>query len=81
MKTTIDEIMNKKIETIEESASVQQVAIKMKDKNTSSVIVVDSSGKPKGLVTERECNKRKKNLSKNLSIRLFYNTFMKILFL
>jgi CBS domain-containing protein len=54
MKTTIDEIMSKKIETIEESASVQQVAINMKDKNTSSLIVVDSSGKPKGLVTERD---------------------------
>jgi CBS domain-containing protein len=54
MQTTIDEIMSKKIETIEESASVQEVAIKMKDKNTSSLIVVDSFDKPKGVVTERD---------------------------
>ena len=54
MKTTIAEIMSKKIETIEESASVQELAIKMKDKNVSSLIVVDSFDKSKGLVTERD---------------------------
>ena len=54
MKTTIAEIMSKNIETIEESASVQELAIKMKDKNISSLIVVDIFGKAKGLVTERD---------------------------
>ena len=54
MQITISEIMSKKIETIEEFASVQEVAIKMKDKNISSLIVVDSFGKAKGLVTERD---------------------------
>ena len=54
MHITIAEIMSKKIETIEEFASVQEVAIKMKDKNISSLIVVDSSGKSKGVVTERD---------------------------
>ena len=54
MKTTIAEIMSKKIETIEESASVQELALKMKDKNISSLLVVDSFGKPKGLITERD---------------------------
>jgi CBS domain-containing protein len=54
MKTTIGEIMSKKIETIEESASVQELAKKMKDKNVSSLIVVDSFGNSKGLVTERD---------------------------
>ena len=54
MQTTIDEIMSKRIETIEESASVQEAAKKMKDKNTSSLIVVDSSGKSKAVVTERD---------------------------
>ncbi|MDF2737195.1 MAG: inosine 5-monophosphate dehydrogenase [Nitrososphaeraceae archaeon] len=54
MQITIDEIMSKKIETIEEFASVQEVAIKMKDKNISSLIVVDTFGKPKGVVTERD---------------------------
>jgi CBS domain-containing protein len=54
MHPTIAEIMSKKTETIEESASIQQVAIKMKDKNVSSLIVVDSLGNSKGLVTERD---------------------------
>ena len=54
MHITIAEIMSKKIETIEEFASVQEVAIKMKDKNISSLIVVDSSGISKGVVTERD---------------------------
>jgi CBS domain-containing protein len=54
MQITINEIMSKKIEIIEEFASVQEVAIKMKDKNISSLIVVDSFGKPKGIVTERD---------------------------
>jgi CBS domain-containing protein len=54
MKTTIAEIMSKKIETIKESASVQELALKMKDKNISSLLVVDSFGKSKGLVTERD---------------------------
>ena len=54
MQITIAEIMSKKIETIEEFASVQEGAIKMKDKNISSLIVVDSFGKPNGVVTERD---------------------------
>ena len=54
MQTTIAEITSKKIETVEEFASVQEVAIKMKDKNISSLIVVDSFGKSKGVVTERD---------------------------
>jgi signal-transduction protein with cAMP-binding, CBS, and nucleotidyltransferase domain len=54
MKTTIAEIMSKKTETIEEYASIQDLAIKMKDKNISSLIVVDRFGKIKGLVTERD---------------------------
>ena len=54
MQITIDEIMSTKIETIEESASVQEAAVKMRDKNKSSMVVVDSFDKPKGLVTERD---------------------------
>jgi len=54
MKTTIAEIMSKKLETIEESASVQELALRMKDKNISSLLVVDSFGKSKGLITERD---------------------------
>jgi len=54
MKTTIAEIMSKKIETIEESASVQELALKMKEKNISSLLVVDSFGESTGLITERD---------------------------
>jgi CBS domain-containing protein len=45
---------NKKLETIEELASVQQTATKMKEKNVSSLVVVDANGRPQGLVTERD---------------------------
>ena len=54
MNMTISDIMRKKLETIEELASVQEAAKKMKDKNVSSLIVVDGNGKPQGLVTERD---------------------------
>jgi len=46
--------MRKKLEIIEEMASVQEAAKKMKDKDVSSLLVVDTNGKPQGLVTERD---------------------------
>jgi CBS domain-containing protein len=46
--------MRKRLETIDDSASVQEAAKKMKDKDVSSLIVVDEDGKPQGLVTERD---------------------------
>jgi CBS domain-containing protein len=54
MTTNISHIMGKKLEVIEEMASVQEAAKKMKDKNVSSLVVVDGNGKPQGLVTERD---------------------------
>jgi CBS domain-containing protein len=54
MTTTINSIMRKQLETIEGTASVQQSAKKMKDKNVSSLVVVDESGLPQGLVSERD---------------------------
>jgi CBS domain-containing protein len=54
MTTNISQIMRKKLEVIEEMASVQEAAKKMKDKNVSSLVVVDGNGKPQGLVTERD---------------------------
>ena len=54
MNMTIYDIMRKKLETIEESSSVQEAAKKMKDKNVSSLVVVDGNGIPQGLVTERD---------------------------
>jgi CBS domain-containing protein len=54
MTITVSDFMRKKLETIEASASVQEAAKKMKDKNVSSLVVVDVDGKPQGLVTERD---------------------------
>ncbi len=54
MTMTVSDIMRKKLETIEETASAQQTAEKMKERNTSSLVVVDGKGKPVGLITERD---------------------------
>jgi CBS domain-containing protein len=54
MAMTLRDMMRKRLETIEESASVQEAAKKMKDKEISSLIVVNRDGKPQGLVTERD---------------------------
>ena len=54
MTLEISSMMTKQIETIEGSASVQESAKKMKNKNVSSLVVVDDECKPQGLVTERD---------------------------
>ncbi|MDP9288808.1 MAG: CBS domain-containing protein [Thermoproteota archaeon] len=51
---SVADIMKKKLETIEEVASIQQTAKKMKEKNVSSLVVVDANDRPQGLVTERD---------------------------
>ena len=45
---------DEKLETIEESSSIQNAAKRMRDTNVSSLVVVDSEGKPLGIVTERD---------------------------
>ena len=54
MTTTISDIMRKKLISVEDSATVQEAAKKMMDKNISSLIVVDGNSSPIGLVTERD---------------------------
>jgi CBS domain-containing protein len=54
MTTTVKDMMSKRLETIEESASVQYAAMKLNDKEVSSLIVLDKDGKPQGLITERD---------------------------
>ena len=71
MQITIAEIMSKKIEIVDEFASVQDVAIKMRDRNISSLIVVDSFGNAKGLVTERD-------LARKICVRDVYTSKIKI---
>jgi len=54
MTLTIGEIMRKQLESIQETASVQEAAKKMKEKNVSSLVVVDANNRPQGLITERD---------------------------
>ncbi|MGB0003031.1 MAG: CBS domain-containing protein, partial [Nitrososphaeraceae archaeon] len=48
--------MTKKLETIGTASSAQEAAKKMRDKNVSSLLVIDdfNDGKPIGIVTERD---------------------------
>ena len=46
--------MSNKLETIEASDSVQKAAKKMRDKRISSLLVMDSSYKPIGIITDRD---------------------------
>jgi signal-transduction protein with cAMP-binding, CBS, and nucleotidyltransferase domain len=54
MSLSVNDMMTKKLEAIEGTASVQEAAKKMKDSYVSSLVVVDGEGKPQGLVTERD---------------------------
>ena len=54
MTINVSDMMTKKLETIEESSSIQDAAKRMRDTNVSSLVVVDSEGKPLGIVTERD---------------------------
>ena len=46
--------MRKSVETIGESEPVQVTARTMKDRNISSLLIVDKDGKSVGLITERD---------------------------
>ena len=54
MTINISDMMTKKLETIEELSSIQAASKKMRDANVSSLVVVDSEGMPRGIVTERD---------------------------
>lgn len=54
MTITIGDMMSKTLEIIQETASVQEAAKKMKEKDVSSVVVVDNQNRPQGIVTERD---------------------------
>lgn len=51
---TIGDFMTRRIETISASSSVQEAAKKMKDRDISSLVVVDDRNKPLGLITEHD---------------------------
>lgn len=52
--TSIGQLMTEKLEIIGLSSSIQQASTKMRDKNVSSLVVVDDYDKPVGIVTERD---------------------------
>lgn len=59
MMTSISDIMSKRIETIEASDNAQKAAKKMRDKNVSSLVVIDKEVEsPAGILTERDLVRR-----------------------
>jgi signal-transduction protein with cAMP-binding, CBS, and nucleotidyltransferase domain len=54
MTTSIGKVMTEKLETIDVSSSAQEASKKMRDKNVSSLVVIDNNDKPTGIVTERD---------------------------
>ena len=52
--TKIGDLMTEKLETIEASLSAQEAAMKMRDKNVSSLVVIDANSKTVGIITERD---------------------------
>ncbi|MDQ4101823.1 MAG: CBS domain-containing protein, partial [Thermoproteota archaeon] len=56
--TLVGEIMSKELETIDLSSTAQESAIKMSDKNVSSLVALDDSGRAIGIITERDLVRR-----------------------
>lgn len=58
-ETKISDIMVSRLETIGSFSSAQEAAIKMRDKQVSSVLVIDDKdGTPIGIVTERDLSRK-----------------------
>lgn len=58
MAKSIGDLMSTHIETIDSSATAEDAAKKMRDKNVSSLIVLDNSDGSTGIVTERDLVRR-----------------------
>jgi signal-transduction protein with cAMP-binding, CBS, and nucleotidyltransferase domain len=54
LASSIGELMTQKLVTIAASNSAQDAAIKMKENDTSSLVVIDENNKAVGIVTERD---------------------------
>ena len=58
-ETKISDIMVFKLETIGSSSTAQDAAIKMRDRQISSVLVIDDKdGSPIGIITERDLSRK-----------------------
>jgi CBS domain-containing protein len=53
-KMSIGQLVNNTLETINISDSAQKASKKMRDKNISSLVVIDDNNKAAGIVTERD---------------------------
>ena len=56
--TSVDKLMTKELETINLLNTAQEAAMKMTDRNVSSLAVVDDYGKAFGIITERDLARR-----------------------
>lgn len=56
--TLVGEIMSEEVETISLLSNAQDSAIKMSDKNVSSLVVLDDNGKAIGIISERDLVRR-----------------------
>ena len=54
MTINISDMMSKNLELVEVMTSVMEAARKMKEKNVSSLVVVDNEKRPLGIITERD---------------------------
>ena len=50
----IQEIMTQSVVTASPDSAVQEVAALMRDRNVGSVVLIDDSGRPVGMVTDRD---------------------------
>jgi CBS domain-containing protein len=70
---TVDDFMTRRVETISVASSVQEAAKKMKDKDISSLVVVDDRNKPLGLITERDIVRKVASVYDNVTISSMKN--------
>jgi signal-transduction protein with cAMP-binding, CBS, and nucleotidyltransferase domain len=56
--TPVGEIMSEQLETINFSNTAQESAIKMSERNVSSLVVLDDNGRAIGILTERDLVRR-----------------------
>lgn len=56
--TPVGEIMSETLETINLLNSAQEAAVKMSDKDVSSLVVLDDNGRAVGIITERDLVRR-----------------------
>ncbi|MFZ0515314.1 MAG: CBS domain-containing protein [Candidatus Nitrosopolaris sp.] len=70
---TVGDFMTRRVETISAASSVQEATKKMKDKDISSLVVVDDRNKPLGLITERDIVRKVASIYDSVTITSMKN--------